>query len=56
MTTTKSLGICPRCAYDEFREYRDDVWAAFRGGFALGFMTMAGFTAAILATLAGAFG
>lgn len=56
MIKSKTLGICPRCAYSEYQELRADGWAEYRGGFLHGFLTMSGFTAALLAVLFGAFG
>lgn len=56
MTTSKSMSISPRCAYDQFQEYREDAWAQYRGGFLHGFATMAAFSVAIVAALAGMFG
>lgn len=56
MTTTKTMSICPRCAYDECLELKADAWAEYRGGFLAGFATMGAFAGAIVMALFGAFG
>lgn len=56
MRTSKTLSICPRCAYSEYQELRADGWAEYRGGFLAGFATMAAFAGAIVMALFGVFG
>lgn len=56
MTTTKTLVICPRCAYDKSLLYTRDEEATFRWGFLAGFAVAAAFAAAMLMVLSGVIG
>lgn len=56
MTTTTTLGICPRCGFDEYQEYRREEWARFRAGFLAGFLITAAVLAVILMALWGGLG